>query len=347
MVVVAIFLAIPPSTEWQKEHFTDEPFEWPESLQYFEVKSAAPDGLILNTIVAGPPAAESKGVILFSHGFPETAASWKDYILYYAQQGYHVRAPDLRNVNNSLAKNMDCSMSVMADDLLGVLQSTGQSKAIVVGHDWGAAVTWSFAIKYPQHTTAHVALAVPHLELYRSYNTFRLPFALSHVWYFLFYGLSGPVARWKIPKDDFAWFLSWGFGTSDPKTFAKAEIARLKEMYLRTMTSGTTSTVTTWYGMGAKWFLLALLPEAVLPSGLMTSMWSDGNAPSLVPTLQLFGSRDHYINPGMYGHSMNAEYIAHPYKRTRIFDATHWLNHEKKEEIMQDIDSFVAGLPQE
>ena len=108
---MAIFLAIPPSTEWQKEHFTDEPFEWPESLQYFEVKSAAPDGLILNTIVAGPPAAESKGVILFSHGFPETAASWKDYILYYAQQGYHVRAPDLRNVNNSLAKNMDCSMS--------------------------------------------------------------------------------------------------------------------------------------------------------------------------------------------------------------------------------------------
>lgn len=347
VAIVAIFFAFSPSTKWQNEHFTDEPFEWPESLQYYEVKSAASDGLVLNTIVAGPSAAESKGVILFAHGFPETAASWKDYILYYAQQGYHVRAPDLRNVNNSLAKNMDCSLDMVADDFLGVLQSTGQSKAVIVGHDWGAAVTWAFALKYPQHTTALVTLAVPHLELYRSYNTFRLPFALSHVWYFLFFGLTGPAARWKIAKDDFAWFTSFIFGTSDPKTFAKADIARLKEMYARTMVSGTNPTVTTWYSMGSQWLLKALLPKSMLASGVSTSMWSDGNTPSLVPTLQLFGSRDNYINPGMFGHAANAEYIAHPYKRTVLFDATHWLNHEKKDEIMHEIDTFVAGLPQE
>ena len=344
--IVAYFFAFSPSTEWQKEHFTDEPFDWPESLQYSEVKSAASDGLILHTIVAGPPAAESKGVILFAHGFPETAASWKDYILYFAQQGYHVRAPDLRNVNNSVAKNMDGSMDMLADDFLGVLRSTGQSKAVIVGHDWGAAVTWSFALKYPQHTAAHVALAVPHLELYRSYNTFRLPWALTHVWYFLFFGLTGPAARWKIAQSDFAWFIGFIQGTSDPKTFSKAEIARSKKMYARTMSSST-STVTTYYRFGSQWILKGLLPKFMQAPGICTSMWSDGNTPSQVPTLQLYGSRDHYINPGMYGHSMNAEYIAHPYKRTVLYDATHWLNHEKKHEIMQEMDVFMAGLPQE
>lgn len=346
VAVAANFLAFSPSTDWHEEHFTDEPFEWPESLQYSEVKSAASDGLILHTIVAGPPPADSKGVILFAHGFPETAASWKDYILYYAEQGYHVRAPDLRNVNNSIAKSTDGSMDIFADDLLGVLQSTGQSKAIIVGHDWGAGVSWSFALKYPQHTTAHVTLAVPHLELYRSYNTYRLPYALTHVWYFMFFGLTGPVARAKIVQNDAAWFIGFIQGTSDPKTFAKADIARLRKMYARTMSSSTSATVTTWYGAGCSWLLKGLLPASLQAPALCSSMWNDGNTPSKVPTLQLFGSRDYYINPGMYGHSMNKEYIAHPYKRTVIYDASHWLNHEKKHEIMHEMDDFIAGLPQ-
>ena len=102
----------------------------------------------------------------------------------------------------------------LRDDFLGVLQSTGQSKAIIVGHDWGSAVVWAFALKYPQHTTALVTFAVPHLELYRSYNTFRLPFSLTHVWYFLFYGLTGPAARWKAAKDDMAWFTKFENGAS-------------------------------------------------------------------------------------------------------------------------------------
>eukprot|EP00928_Gymnodinium_smaydae_P030705 TRINITY_DN22759_c0_g1_i1.p1 TRINITY_DN22759_c0_g1~~TRINITY_DN22759_c0_g1_i1.p1 ORF type:complete len:369 (-),score=39.48 TRINITY_DN22759_c0_g1_i1:165-1244(-) len=346
VAAVAIFFAVSPSTEWENDHFTDEPFEWPESLQYSDVKSAASDGLILHTIVAGPPADKSKGVVVFAHGFPETAASWKDYILHYAKQGYHVRAPDMRNVNNSIAQNTDASLDIVADDLLGVLQTTGQSKTVIVGHDWGAGASWAFALKYPQHTTALVTLAVPHLELYRSYNTFRLPLALTHVWYFLFFGLTGPVARWRVVKDDCAWSTKFCFGTSEPQTFSKAEIARLKKMYARTMSSSSSSTVTTWYSMGCWWLLKSLLPKTLLAPGLSTSMWSDGNTPSRVPTLQLFGSRDAYINPSMFGHSANAEYVAHPYKRTVVYDATHWLNHEKKREIMQEMDSFIAGFPQ-
>ena len=217
VAVFAIFLAFPPSSSWQEAHFTDEPFDWPEQLQYHDVKSEAADGLILKTVVAGPPAAESKGVILFAHGFPETAASWKDYMLHFAAEGYHVRAPDLRNVNNSQSASTHQTLEMISDDFLGVLKSTGQSKAVIVGHDWGSAVVWSFALRYPQHTAALVTLAVPHLELYRAYNTFRLPFSAKFVWYFLFFGLTGPLARWKAAKDDFGWFMSWGFGTSSQR----------------------------------------------------------------------------------------------------------------------------------
>ena len=84
--------------------------------------------MALKTIVVGPPAAESKGVMLFLHGFPETAASWKGYILHYAAEGYHVLAPDTRNVNNSIGENAALTLELLSDDVLALLKFTGQEK---------------------------------------------------------------------------------------------------------------------------------------------------------------------------------------------------------------------------
>ena len=86
----------------------------------------------MKTIVAGPNPAESKGVVLFVHGFPETAASWKEYILHYAAAGYHVLAPDMRNVNNSMAESGTLSFDLLSDDLLSLVTSTGHDKATAV-----------------------------------------------------------------------------------------------------------------------------------------------------------------------------------------------------------------------
>lgn len=343
VALVAVFFAYSPPSGFQEAHFSDEPFEWPASLQYHDVTGA--EGLVHRVIISGPPVEESKGVMIFMHGFPETAASWKHYLLYYADQGYHVLAPDLRNVNNTVASSTVMSLDLIADDLMLLIKSTGQSKAIVVAHDWGCGSAWAAAAKYPGNIDAMVIMAVPHLELYRIHNTVRMPFALRAVWYFLFYGLSGPVARWKAASGDFEWFIWWGFGSSNPNTFSKAEVARYKEMWARTITSTETSTMTSWYFMGNMWLLKSLLPASLLAPGLMTSIWSDGQAPSTVPTLQLMGSRDIYVSPGMFGHSTSDMYVSHPYKRTVIYDASHWLNHEKKTEIMSEMDRFFAGMP--
>ena len=42
------------------------------------------------------------------------------------------------------------------------------NKAVVVGHDWGAMMSWIFALRYPARTKALVVMAVPHPELYRA-----------------------------------------------------------------------------------------------------------------------------------------------------------------------------------
>ena len=38
----------------------------------------------------------------------------------------------------------------MADDVIGLIDHFGASKAAIVGHDWGAGVAWAVAQKYPE-----------------------------------------------------------------------------------------------------------------------------------------------------------------------------------------------------
>ena len=48
-----------------------------------------------------------------------------------------------------------------------------------------------------------------------AYNLARLPFSLKDVWYFLFFGLGGHIARWRAAKDDFGWFMWFTLGALD------------------------------------------------------------------------------------------------------------------------------------
>ena len=133
--VLAGFLAWTPQP-LPESHWSDEPFEWPVQLQYRPVRASS--DLTVQCYSAGPaPADAPKGAIVFAHGFPETAASWRDYVLHFGSQGYHALACDLHHVNNSASTRGQYSYTLdgMADDLKGIADSTGQDKVVVIGHE--------------------------------------------------------------------------------------------------------------------------------------------------------------------------------------------------------------------
>jgi pimeloyl-ACP methyl ester carboxylesterase len=53
-------------------------------------------------------------------------------------------------------------MKFLVGDVAAVIKSLGQSKAIIVGHDWGGAVAWQFALNLPQMTDRLIILNLPH-----------------------------------------------------------------------------------------------------------------------------------------------------------------------------------------
>ena len=90
-------------------------------------------------------------LMLMLHGFPEFWYSWRHQIPEFAQD-YKVVALDLRGYNDS-EKPQDVSayqMKELIADVKGVIEGLGYESCVLVGHDWGAGIAWSFAYAYPE-----------------------------------------------------------------------------------------------------------------------------------------------------------------------------------------------------
>jgi pimeloyl-ACP methyl ester carboxylesterase len=103
-------------------------------------------------------------LVVFVHGFPELWYSWRHQLPVVADAGYHAVALDLRGYGETdVSERDECySVSNYASDLIGLLDALGAERAVLVGHDWGANISWACAELYPQHVAALVALSVPY-----------------------------------------------------------------------------------------------------------------------------------------------------------------------------------------
>ena len=114
----------------------------------------------MHVVEAGPP--EGRAVLLL-HGFPETWRSWRHQIPLLADAGFRVIVPDQRGFGRTDAppRAEDYAVDSLAADVLGLLEDCGLESAIVVAHDWGAALAWLLARLHPGAVEAIAALSVP------------------------------------------------------------------------------------------------------------------------------------------------------------------------------------------
>ena len=107
----------------------------------------------------GPP-------VLLVHGFPELAFSWRHQLPALANAGYRVIAPDMRGYGGSDKPQQVTEYTVqkLIGDLEGLLDALSIDKALVVGHDWGALVTWQMALLAPDRMAGAITLNIPFLK---------------------------------------------------------------------------------------------------------------------------------------------------------------------------------------
>ena len=102
-------------------------------------------------------------LVIFCHGFPGLAYSWRQQMQAVADQGFRALAIDMRGYGKSDRPEhfSDYHVEHQIADLECVLVQLGESKAIFVGHDFGANLVWSLAARKPEMVVGVVGVSVP------------------------------------------------------------------------------------------------------------------------------------------------------------------------------------------
>ena len=120
------------------------------------------NGLRMAVYEAGP---KDGFPIVFCHGFPELAYSWRHQLPALGAAGFRAIAPDQRGYGATSqpegAENY--TMKHLCGDLTGMLDALGIQKAVFCGHDWGGFVVWQMAVLHPDRVAGVIGVNTPHL----------------------------------------------------------------------------------------------------------------------------------------------------------------------------------------
>ncbi len=102
--------------------------------------------------------------IVFIHGFPELAYSWRHVVPELADAGYRTIAYDRRGTGESSGPNEIAAYALVDQvaDAIGILDRLGIEHAALVGHDWGSIVTYAAALRHPDRISHVASLNVPY-----------------------------------------------------------------------------------------------------------------------------------------------------------------------------------------
>jgi pimeloyl-ACP methyl ester carboxylesterase len=272
-------------------------------------------------------ASTGKGeLVLFLHGFPEFWYEWRKQLAHFGRDHFAV-APDLRgyNLSSKPAKVDDYALPVLVEDIRALVAHLGYTKFTLVGHDWGGALGWVFAIKHPEMLRQLVTINAPHPAIFRR-ELLENPAQQKASQYMLVF--RSPIAEDMLSASEFSMLeravlaecLQKGHLTeADRKAYIEAwSIPGALTgglNYYRAARIGPPDGVT-------------VMPPAPDPATIMVN----------VPTCVIWGEQDTAL---LTGNLNGLEKLVPRLRVERVPDATHWIVHEKPELLNRLIRDFM------
>lgn len=284
----------------------------------FEHAYVATNGVTLHVVRAGP---EDGPLVVLLHGFPEFWYAWRHYISALSAAGYRVLAPDQRgyNLSDKPLRVSDYALDTLAADVAGLIEAEGRKKAFVVGHDWGAAVTWWLAAHHPDRVERAAVLNVPHPEVMRARLLGGSPTQILRSWYMFYFQIPWLPER-AFAQDggrrQFARITSIG----RKHAFAPGDEAAYLAAWAQ---PDAPRAMIDWYRAAARW---AFGPREAVPR-------------ITAPVHVLWGCQDKLLDAAMVEPSLA---LCDEARVTWFEDATHWVLHEERDTIIaQLLGDFV------
>lgn len=256
-------------------------------------------------------------LVLCLHGFPDSPRTFHAQFDELVAAGYRVVAPMLRGYEpSSQPADGNYRAQAVADDVIAWLDQLGVERCHLVGHDWGAIVSYMVAAKAPERLHSLTTLAVPHLRGMLDVVPARYPRQLAMSWYILFFQLRG-LAEYAIERNDWALieglWRSWSPGFRLPDS----ELRALKHMLAQ---PGVKKALLTYYRQ-------------------LPFIWFERESrellrrPLQVRTLALTGALDGCMDTRLYNSLMKPNKFAAGLQIERLADAGHFLQRERPAEV--------------
>lgn len=264
-------------------------------------------------------------LVICLHGFPDHARSWAGLIERLAGEGYHAVAPSMRGYWPAGKAPDGCYQAwATGSDAVAIIEALGAQKAIVIGHDWGAAAAYAAARLAPERIEKLVTMAVPYgpqvgASIVMDGDQQR------RSWYMFFFQM--PVAGMAVAMNDFA-FIDRLWAEWSPGYVAAAdERAALKAMFAQ---PGVLEETLAYY-------------RQVFSESAIKPEWSDmaakASGPISVPTLYLHGHDDGCIGLSL-SEGMEAQFTA-GLRKVVVPQAGHFLQLEQPNVVADAILSFL------
>jgi epoxide hydrolase 4 len=273
------------------------------------------NGVRLHCVVAG-----SGPLLVLLHGFPEFWYSWRHQIPVLAQH-YTVVAPDLRGYNESdkPPRVKDYRISHLVEDVAGMIESFGEQRAIVAGHDWGGAIAWALALTRPEMVEKLIALNIPHPRMFVQ-HLLTNPRQLARSWYVFFFQLPW-LPEFALRASNFrAIEETFRSSTATPSLLSPDVTMQYTSAIAK---PGALTAALNYYRAAGRYGILSQLNSQTVVSQ---------------PTLLIWGEQDIALGKELthglerYAPDLTVRYLP---------DASHWVQQDRPERVNQYILDFL------
>jgi len=288
------------------------------------------NGLKLHVATAG-----EGPTMLFLHGFPEFWYLWRHQLEEFGRDHLAV-APDLRGYNLS-EKPADVAAYAtkhLVNDVRALLDHySGDGKATLVGHDWGGAVSWAFALAHPEYLERLIIVNAPHPAIFlRELATSAQQRAASSYMHFF----RRADAEDRLSMNDYQPMVNIVMGgSSRPDAYSGEDRAAYLECWAR---PGSLTGGLNYYRAQP-----AGPPrddeEAAATGEFLESLLASRSYVLEVPTLVIWGMQDQALLPG----NLDGldEYVT-DLRIHRIEDGSHWVINEQPETVNTIIREYLG-----
>jgi pimeloyl-ACP methyl ester carboxylesterase len=282
-------------------------------------ETVAANGLSFNVATCG----EGDRLALCLHGFPESSFSWRYQLPLFAKLGYRAWAPDLRGYGKTSRPVgvAEYTMDKLMADVAGLIDASGAGEVLLVGHDWGGGIAWSFAMSGHPLLERLIVMNCPHLVCFeKGMRTWR---QLRKSWYMFFF---------QIP-----WLPERLLGAREAKAIGAAfydmaiDKSRFPESVTRVFRDnarepGALTAMLSYYRALFRGFRMSLPRVAEIT----------------VPTLLLWGEADISLgkeltfDTGLYVTDLTLRYLPH---------VSHWVQQEAPETVNRLVEAWLGDEP--